>query len=322
MKTTTRKYLLLVWMAHSWFFCSCVCAEENGLVGYWRFDERKGNIVHDSSGLNNQGTVNNAVWGNGKSGTALSFDGEKSWVSVPRADSLLPKNNHVSITLWFCPEGTGSGLQHLVAKWGNYYLRLMSPCDLSFVVFNEKGMECGCRAYFKFQKRVWYFLAATYDGQSFAIYVDGALVASQFCPVKLNLDNSRDLHFGSASWGAAEFFDGRIDEIKIYNRVLIQEEILKMGGHTITTKWIVATKNEMPSTIDHLRKVQVLAQGGSDKNLAECRRELDKVNQIISKGRPLSAEQAISLYRENKDISKQIDDLTDKVRINILFEQD
>jgi len=54
-----------------------------GLVGWWRFDEGAGNIVSDSSGHGNDGTIYGATWVDGKHGKALSFDGvEDQWIAV------------------------------------------------------------------------------------------------------------------------------------------------------------------------------------------------------------------------------------------------
>ena len=54
-----------------------VSATEQGLVGYWRFNEGSGATAADSSGHGNNGTIYGAKWVEGKSGKALSFDGKK-----------------------------------------------------------------------------------------------------------------------------------------------------------------------------------------------------------------------------------------------------
>jgi hypothetical protein len=51
-----------------------VQAQENELVAEWHFDEGEGNIVKDSSGNGNDGTIYGATWVDGKFGKALSFD--------------------------------------------------------------------------------------------------------------------------------------------------------------------------------------------------------------------------------------------------------
>ena len=74
----------------------------------------------------------------------------------------------------------------------------------------------------------WYHLAATADGSTLKLYVNGQLVGSQ-------AKQGNDLDFGGASaWiganpnGIIRFFDGRLDEVAIYDRTLGANEVL---GH-------------------------------------------------------------------------------------------
>ena len=57
--------------------------KEEGLVGYWRFDRRRGRKVRDSSGLGNHGVRVNAKRVEGKVGRALSFEEPRSYVKIP-----------------------------------------------------------------------------------------------------------------------------------------------------------------------------------------------------------------------------------------------
>lgn len=59
-----------------------------GISGMWHFDEGSGSIAHDSSGNGNNGTIYDATWTSGISGSALSFDGIDDYVEIPDSDSL------------------------------------------------------------------------------------------------------------------------------------------------------------------------------------------------------------------------------------------
>src|SRR6266498_470903 len=55
---------------------------QNGLVGYWSFDDGTGTIAGDSSGNDNTATlINGPIWTSGEIGGALSFDGVDDYVS-------------------------------------------------------------------------------------------------------------------------------------------------------------------------------------------------------------------------------------------------
>jgi len=58
---------------------------DDGLVGYWSFNEGSGTIAHDYSGNGNDGTINGgATWVAGISGYALSFDGFNDYLDLKK----------------------------------------------------------------------------------------------------------------------------------------------------------------------------------------------------------------------------------------------
>jgi hypothetical protein len=68
----------------------------NGLVGYWSFNDSTGNLAKDASGNNFTGILSGAtspVWSTGKFSGALTFDGTSSYVRVAAATTTL-KNSH------------------------------------------------------------------------------------------------------------------------------------------------------------------------------------------------------------------------------------
>jgi len=89
---------------------ACVLAGANhaiadlndGLVGYWTFDEGGGGTAHDSSGYGNDGTLSGAGWIVGLSGTALAFDGIDDYVQVSDSASL-DLTSAFTIEVWVKP---------------------------------------------------------------------------------------------------------------------------------------------------------------------------------------------------------------------------
>jgi hypothetical protein len=68
-------------------------------------------------------------------------------------------------------------------------------------------------------------LAATYDGATQRLYVNGALVASRAQTGLIKTSTSALRIGGDSVWG--EYFGGKIDEVRVYNRALSQTEIQK-----------------------------------------------------------------------------------------------
>jgi hypothetical protein len=69
----------------------------------------------------------------------------------------------------------------------------------------------------------WTHLATTYDGATLRLYVNGMEVGSQTGGGSIQVSTGRLRIGGHAVWG--EWFAGRIDEVRIYNRALSPAEI-------------------------------------------------------------------------------------------------
>src|SRR5687768_1430371 len=68
---------------------SALAQVPSGLVAAYGFSEGSGAVTADVSGRGNNGTISNALWsGAGRYGTALSFNGTSSRVTVPDSASL------------------------------------------------------------------------------------------------------------------------------------------------------------------------------------------------------------------------------------------
>ena len=91
-----KKLILLVSVV---LVLSLVSNASADLVAYWTLDEGSGNSVYDTSGNDNNGTINGATWGDGKYGKALQFNGQDNYVEVPSSDSLEIDEN-VTIAAW------------------------------------------------------------------------------------------------------------------------------------------------------------------------------------------------------------------------------
>jgi hypothetical protein len=189
------------------------------------FNENGGTTVVDASSLHNNGAVSNTTWTTGKFGKALSFDGTNSWVTVNNATSLN-LTNRMTLEAWVYPT-TLSGWRTVILRESvaNYYL------DSSNGSFTGSGPSAGVNigAYQDVYSssalplNTWSHLAATWDGATLRVYVNGAQVASKAISQTIATTTS-PLHIGgNSTWG--EYFAGKIDEVRVYNRALSPVEI-------------------------------------------------------------------------------------------------
>ena len=78
-----------------------------------------------------------------------------------------------------------------------------------------------------FETGRWYHVAYTWDGADVRLYVDGVFASS--APVSRSpLTDERSLVIGKHPPGATEYLNGRLDELRIYNRALSAQEISEL----------------------------------------------------------------------------------------------
>jgi hypothetical protein len=212
----------------------------DGLVGYWSFDEGSGTTASDSSGNRNDGTVYGANWTDGKFGKALSFDGIDDYVTVPASLSFNNISDAVTIAAWVKLEQVPAEAYELITAGGYSYVAYAYVADAAGVRFNFAritGPGVGDDLQQEFWKQYgaelpylpynqWYYVVWMYDSSGYtAIYVNGNPYANT------TLMSGKIYNFG---WGltidAMPLHKGILDELRIYNRTLNQQEIRAGAG--------------------------------------------------------------------------------------------
>src|SRR5882724_1140104 len=198
---------------------------QTGLVAAYDFAEGAGPTVADSSGSNNTGTISGATWTPaGRFGSALVFNGTSAVVTVPSAASLQLTTG-MTLEAWVYPTATPTGWQAVVDKnVDGYYLMASSDqgnrptVGGTFTAGNQNTVGLATLAV-----NTWTHLAATFDGATVRLYVNGVQVASQVQTTLLT-PTTKTLQIGADSY-TGENFAGQIDEVRVYNRALSQAEI-------------------------------------------------------------------------------------------------
>jgi len=228
----------------------------DGLVAYYNFN---GGTLKDSSGYNNHITSNIDLAATadrfGNAGNAYLFNGHTSFMKVPNSASLNPG----SITIFAIVKVNGfsalgcSDMDVLVKGSpdpvnGLCLLRVAdsAPCDgVSDSTHNFFGgahgdnVPEGSTSYANsdtayIQKGTWYKVAYTYDGLVAKFYVNGVLKTTRVKSTVFT-PNAQDLFIGRNESSIFPYwFNGAIDEIRIYNRALDQSAITRLYNFTST----------------------------------------------------------------------------------------
>jgi len=203
------------------------------LVGYWNLDETSGTTAHDSSGNSNDGTVYSATWTVGKIDNALNFNGANSWVSIPSSNSLSGVSQ-LTLQAWIKPDtlSTNPQMKQIVGKSSGvpqyndeYGLELVGGAVRFYVSGASSNLFMRDTANV-ISTGQWYFVAGTWDGQNYTIYVNGEVVASGTSSAGSSTITSHPVEIGRLDAWSYTYFDGIIDEVKIYNHARSSEEIL------------------------------------------------------------------------------------------------
>jgi len=218
-------------------------APSSGLVGEWTMDSVSGANLYDSSGLGNTGFIDGATQVAGKQGQALSF--------VAANSQNVGVNNHASLQLsswtvsgWVNLASLPSGYPSIIVKgngtnyglgYDNNYINAdghsgsgwwvwMNPSYSGAVNFNAKYNTIPSIG-------VWYHLVGTWDDANhlMTLYLNGQLVAMRDpgSGVHPFIDDAV-LTIGQDSCCSDGYLDGKIDDVRVYNRALSANEIKQL----------------------------------------------------------------------------------------------
>jgi hypothetical protein len=207
-----------------------------GLVARYTFD---GN-ANDVSGNNNHGTLVGGIALTtdrfGAANRAYSFNGTNSYVSVPASASLNSPATACTQAAWVYLYGTslvGSGFDPLIMKSvtteNGFMYRMVSNPDYIAAAFNNWGTSQGAAQTTPLNE--WHHVATVFNGSTLRMYYDGVFIGSQPMAMTITGDN-RPLTIGADVPGVLEIFNGKIDDVCIYNRALTDSDILQLKNQT------------------------------------------------------------------------------------------
>lgn len=198
---------------------SFVPEEMNMPIAYWKLD----GDANDSVGTNH-GTIYGATPTIGQIGDALDFNGVSDYV-----ETVVINPDYVSVSAWIKLSGR-DGLQCCIGNWeaGGYGLSYNYSDNKKFhfsAYINGAYRSVFSNATVQLDR--WYHFVGTYDGDNGYMYIDGTKQTDSFA-VSGTISNPVDPviigaqpHLG----GIANFFNGIIDEVTIYDVALTEEEI-------------------------------------------------------------------------------------------------
>ena len=218
-------------------------AGSSTILGWWKFDDEEGSTAIDSSASENDGTVSGALWATGKIDGALDFDGQDDYVSIPN-ESDFDITDNITVAVWvklnsqstenfmsFITKGNESAwqLQRAERTGGvSFYLDDLTDWD-------------GLRGTANVFDDQWHHIAGVYDGSRISIYVDGK--EDTFLEATGSIGtNDWDVYIGANYMDVSgqtgwRYCDGLLDDARVYDRALSEEEIMELAGLSPALAW-------------------------------------------------------------------------------------
>jgi hypothetical protein len=211
---------------------------EAGLVGHWRLNETSGAVAYDSSGNANHGTVfGNPQWVAGKVGGGLDMDGTDDYVALP-IGSLIGSLTNSTFATWVNFSNDGGGWQRMFDFGSdmtyNMFLTPRTGTDgpMRFAItISGGGAEERATAPFTLPSG-WHHMAVTINADDAAIrlFLDGVAVADNAAATLTpsDLGNTTQNWLGRSQYPADAYFDGALDDFRVYDRVLSDQEVREL----------------------------------------------------------------------------------------------
>ncbi|HVS92313.1 MAG TPA: LamG domain-containing protein [Mucilaginibacter sp.] len=214
-----------------------------GLVAYYPFNSN----ANDASGNGNAGTLNSVTSTtdrNGKANAAYQFDGVQSYISVPDKQALRLANTDFTLNAWIKMDAynAASGSVILAKRitgpnngytWGVHGL---VDANAGKVTYGPGGGSNNAFSNGTVPIGSWHMVTAEYTlaTAQLRIYIDGTLnsVSDGISSANPNITTLLFIGGDDPSLGTSYFFQGSLDEIRIYSRVLSNNDLQKLYTST------------------------------------------------------------------------------------------
>lgn len=250
------------------FSCATPDPLNAGLITCYPFS---GN-ANDESGNGNHGTNNGATFTTDRfnaANKAAMFNGSSSYITISNSASLQSPTTEFTASLWvyitawyidagnwasaFCKSNSASATQYRIS---------MMPNGASFI-FNGKMVNVPISSG-TIQLNQWYHIAIAANNNIVTFYINGILQSSTTFSGTFSNDNTMPLEIGRDYAGnSVDYFNGKIDDLRLYNRALSASEVLQLYNLPQSSGGIITANAGTDQTICPKDSAQLTATGGT-----------------------------------------------------------
>lgn len=207
---------------------------EPGLVAYYPFEGNANDVTPYANHGVPGGDVSYIPAGHPNGGSmAVKFDGQKDSIIAPNAVQLI--SDYASVAFWIRVDGQNmADAEAYVLDFGHWdqrwkislphHLKIVWTTNSNTVQFPHLISDMDSGDGNEMVMGFWWHVVMTHDGTNDKIYVNGQLANSKPASGKLNT-TGRMLGMGGNPIEGGQYFNGALDELKIYNKALTDGEV-------------------------------------------------------------------------------------------------
>lgn len=183
------------------------------------------------------GTVNGSpTYAAGVIGNAITLDGIADYITVPNDAELEPSN--ITVSAWVKPTGSGNRVicsnYRSAGSQSNGWRLMLTSSGVQFQILNEPNYGTASLSGSSIENGNWHHVVGTFDGTSVKLYYDGVLeTTTAFAYTPAYISNAFRIGSILTNSGEAYFFDGAIDDVRMYNRALSDLEVAGIYNSTL-----------------------------------------------------------------------------------------
>ncbi len=231
---------------------NCTSGEFCKLIGYWTFDggDVPNGLIKDMSATttpshgNTVSISTTTFYTAGKIGQALNFDGVDDGVNIGVIPTLYASSSDMTVSAWIKPSKFVVGFQCIICNSNAALANVPWAMEFSVVAsrfsFGQAGIGSGTvrvNNNTNLKKDVWYHVVAVRSFSSSLVwpttlYLNG--VADGSGTLGRAGQSNQTVAIGKYGAGSTGYFQGAIDDVRVYNRALSADEIKQMYNSGIS----------------------------------------------------------------------------------------
>ncbi len=209
----------------------------HGVVAHWKFDEATASRYEDSTSNNNDSSpVGPTRVSSCLAAKCVSFDGTNDYASTSDATSL-DLQTAVSVSMWIKPTSTDGVV--LAAKNDGTDFAWEMALESNKFIGRINASSTYAESSSTITQSTWTHLAMTYSVASgtISVFVNGALSGNASYSTNISLNNVI-VSLGRRMSGTPDYYQGFMDEARVYNRKLTPEEVRGIYNSGIFKRYI------------------------------------------------------------------------------------